>query len=238
MTVTAPLYSSLSSRNIKNVKIISNGADCKIFKPCENKDQMRITLGLNKDDFILVFSGGIGGYYRVDLIIRAIKKVNPKIPNIKLLIVGPGSSENIKKINISSKEMGISNNVIFLGAKTDKTELASLLGCSDIGMVPYDSNPLWNNALPAKSFEYFACGLPIIATTYKDSVLGKLIEDNDIGIISEPNDVDGLANAIEKIYYSNIESSSKRAISLIRKYYDRNKIAKDFLRLLEIVTKS
>jgi colanic acid biosynthesis glycosyl transferase WcaI len=239
IAVTRPLSNSLLLRNIKNVKIIPNGADCNYFRPFnEEKEriQFRISLGFNKDDFILVYSGGIGGYYRIDIVIKALEKVILKIPNIKLLIIGYGLANNVEEIISLSKELKIYDNILFLNSKTE--DLANLLSCCNIGIVPYDANLLWKNSLPVKSFEYFACGLPVIATVYKDSVLGKMIEENKIGLISEPEDIDGLADAIEKIFNSDLSSPSKRAVSFVRKHYDRNNTAKEFIELLETVAKS
>ncbi|HXS60675.1 MAG TPA: glycosyltransferase family 4 protein, partial [Candidatus Sulfopaludibacter sp.] len=239
IAVTRPLSNSLLLRNIKNVKIIPNGADCNYFRPFnEEKEriQFRISLGFNKDDFILVYSGGIGGYYRIDIVIKALEKVILKIPTIKLLIIGYGLANNVEEIISLSKELKIYDNILFLNSKTE--DLANLLSCCNIGIVPYDANLLWKNSLPVKSFEYFACGLPVIATVYKDSVLGKMIEENKIGLISEPEDIDGLADAIEKIFNSDLSSPSKRAVSFVRKHYDRNNTAKEFIELLETVAKS
>jgi len=239
ITVTSPLIRSLSSRGVKNIKFIPNGADCKYFKPYykyQERDEFKKSYGFNKEDFILVYSGGIGGYYRIDIVIEALKKVVDRIPNIKLLVIGYGLTSQIDDLMTLSKKLNLDNNVLFISAKAD--ELSKLLSCCNVGVVPYDSNPLWKNSLPVKSFEYLACGLPLISTVYKDSVLGKMIEENEIGVISNPEDIDALAKAIEKIYYSNLSISSKRAISFVRKNYDRNDTAKEFMELLETVAKS
>ena len=116
--------------------------------------------------------------------------------------------------------------------------MAKLISCCNVGVVPYDGNLLWKNSLPVKSFEYFACGLPIIATAYYDSVLGKLVENNQIGIVSKPESAESLAVSIDKIYHSDIESAGKRAISLMKTTYDRNIIAEKFLKVLEELNNS
>jgi glycosyltransferase involved in cell wall biosynthesis len=232
--VTERHQQKLFERNIKDVELISNGADCKIFRPYTiEKEKTRNSLGFDKDDFVIIYSGGIGGYYRVYLILNALKKVNLKLPKIKLLIVGYGLGSDIKAMDNLIDELGLQNNVKYRGTEFDKTELAKLISCCDIGIVPYDGNPLWKNSLPVKSFEYFACGLPIIATAYNDSILGIIVEKNNIGIVSKPECVECLATSIEKIYQSDIDAAGNRAISLMKTTYDRNIIAKKFLGLLE-----
>jgi glycosyltransferase involved in cell wall biosynthesis len=236
--VTSHYYKSLSLRGVKNVKIIHNGADCTIFLPSKDKKNERKLRNINYDDFLLLYSGGIGGYYKIELVMKAIRNLVLRYPKIKLLIIGYYLDATVKDVTYLSREMGVDNNIIFLGTINDRKELAGLISCCDIGIVPYDANPLWKNSIPVKSLEYFACGLPVIATVYKDSLLGKLIEENDIGIISEPENTDCLVKAIEEMYHSDLTSASLRAVSLIRTYYDRNKIAKEFLNLLENAVKS
>jgi hypothetical protein len=71
-----------------------------------------------------------------------------------------------------------------------------LINESDVGLIPYDDNPLWKNSLPAKFFEYCACEIPVIATAYADSLLAELIRKYDIGLTSPPMNEAKLAEAI------------------------------------------
>jgi glycosyltransferase involved in cell wall biosynthesis len=233
VTVTEPLAHSLSLRGVKNVKLVTNGADCSVFKR-HNKDASRRKMGFDAHDFIMVYSGVIGGYYRLDVVVRALKKVKEKGYNVKLLMVGSGADLEMT-LGLIEQE-GLKNNIFYLGTKLDELELAEILSACDIGIIPYDSNILWKNSLPAKALEYFACGLPAIATVYKDSLLGKLIFENGIGMVSDPEDTDALANTVEKIYANNnlMSNGGNKALLLIERVFDRRKIAEEFLSLLPV----
>jgi len=232
ITTTEHHCDNLSKRGVKNVKLISNGADIKIFKPYD-KEKLRRDLGFDENDFIFVYSGSIVPYYRVDLVVRAIASLIEKKHNVKLLLVGRGTTD--KNLHRLIKKIGIENNIINLGEIIDRKDLAKILSASDVGLIPYDSNPLWKNTIPVKSLEYFACGLPAIATVYPDSILGKLITENQIGLISKPENVIALTKALEKIYNEPqfVKESHKRAYKLIQEKFDRNKLAQEFLKLLE-----
>ena len=186
-----------------------------------------------ENDFLFVYSGGIATYYRLDLVLIAIGTLLERKCDVKLLIVGPAS--NSKEVNNLITKYGLQNHIFTLGEVTDKIDLAKILSVSDVGIIPYDANPLWKNTLPAKALEYFACGLPAVATTYPDSILGKLIIENKIGFISEPENVIALTDCLEKIFKDPlfIKKSQKRACKLIQERFDRNKIAMDFLNLIE-----
>jgi glycosyltransferase involved in cell wall biosynthesis len=248
ITTTKSFADKLSSRGVTNVEVVSNGADINIFRPYD-RISSRSALGMSENDFVLVYSGGGAPYYRLDIIIRAMQKVSNNISNMKLLMIGQHDIIYDKMLDLS-KQLGLSNNVFYLGVKTDKVELARIFSASDIGIVPYDANPLWRNSMPVKALEYVACGLPIIATVYEDSFLGKLICENKVGITAQPENIDSLAQAIERMhsYYRNSERISdeegsannlfirqarERGVFLVQKNFDRNKLAERFLVLLE-----
>ena len=232
ITTTEHMVHNLSKRGIRNVNLIPNGADIKIFKPYD-KEKVRKTLGFKEDDFIFVYSGGITPYYRVDLVVKSIGELIQRKLNVKLLIVGRGTYN--KKLQDLIKKVDVQNNVINLGEITERKDLAVILSASDVGIVPYDGNPLWKNTIPSKSLEYFACGLPVVATTYPDSILGKIISENQVGIIVEPENVGALTNSLEQIYNDQefVKDTKQRACKLIQEQFDRNKIALEFLKLLE-----
>jgi len=232
ITTTEHMVHNLSMRGVRNVKLIANGADIKIFKPYE-KVKLRQTLGFDESDFIFVYSGAIVSYYRVDVVVRAIAGLIQRNQNVKLLLVGRETYD--KKLQILIKKLGIQNNIINLGEVMERMELAKILSASDVGIIPYDANPLWKNTIPAKSLEYFACGLPVVATAYPDSILGKLITENQIGLISEPENVADLSNTLEKIFKDQrfVKEAQQKACKLVQERFDRNKIALEFLKLLK-----
>ena len=77
--------------------------------------------------------------------------------------------------------------------------------------------------------------MPAIATTYPDSILGKLILENHLGLISEPENLDALAASLEKIYNDQlfVKQVQKTSYKIIHEKFDRNKIALEFLKLIE-----
>jgi len=228
ITVTHSFAKTLRLRNVKNIKILPNGADTIIFKP-HNKANVRRKLGIKENDFVMVYSGTIGEYYRIDIVIKALAKLMNKYRNLKFIIVGNGP--DISKVIKIAKILKIYEKVLYLGVKNDKKELVDILSSADVGIIPYDDNILWKDSLPAKFFEYCACGIPVIATVYSDSILADLIRENGIGLVSKPLDDDNLANALE-IFYQNENfrrNASKNARSLIERRFDRNKIAEIFL---------
>lgn len=223
--VTKPFVNALAKRGVANVIFVPNGASCSSFKPLDKKP--------DNEFFTIVYSGGVGDYYRLDVVISSLKRLADRgLNQIRLLMVGRGTSARaLDSVLKYARQLGVQDVVVYVGNKSNIQELSKIIAEANVGVVPYDDNPLWMNALPAKFFEYCACGLPVIATVYKHSILAKLIYENRIGLTSNPMDVNGLADAIEKLSDDKEfrVNAGKRARILIEQHFDRDRISEEFL---------
>ncbi|MCJ7631554.1 glycosyltransferase family 4 protein [Candidatus Bathyarchaeota archaeon] len=229
--VTPNFVESLESRGVINVRLVPNGADVTVFKQY-GKNIIRRKLGLDDNDFIIIYSGRIGGYYKLDTVIKALTKLLGRNKKVKLLMIGDGS--DVPNVLELSKFLNLSDNVLYLGVKNDKNEIAEILSASDLGIIP---GLYTKGQLPVKFFEYCACGLPVIATVHENSILAKLMREHEIGLTTPPMDEEKLAEAIYRIYENESfrEAAGKRARLLIEEKFDRNKIAEEFLKLIEAI---
>jgi glycosyltransferase involved in cell wall biosynthesis len=226
--VTPNFMESLQSRGVVSVRLVPNGADVTVFKQY-GKNLIRRKLRLDDDNFIIVYSGLIGGYYKLDTVIKALAKLLSLNKKIRLLMIGDGS--DVPNVLELSKNLNLTASVIYLGVKNDKTEIAEILSAGDVGVIP---GFYTRGQLPVKFFEYCACGLPVIATVDEDSILAKLIKEREIGLTVPPMDEEKLAEAIYRIYDNDSfrAAAGKRARALIEEKFDRNKIAEEFLNLI------
>lgn len=228
VTVTDAVADSLKKRGIEGVIVVPNGADVEIFKPKE-KLACRDKIGIPRDSFALIYTGYVGSYYRLNILLDALKQLdNGYTSKTILVIVGHGVGlQSFLKLAV---EEGVRENVFYLGKIIDKTDLVNALCASDVGIVPYDSKPLSRHALPVKSLEYLACGLPVIAATYKDSLLGQIMIEHGLGIVAEPENLESLCEAISRLR-ENVDlriNVRGRGLSFVRQNYDRNKIGVEF----------
>jgi len=145
-----------------------------------------------------------------------------------------GDGPDVPRVLTSSKNLGLHENVLYLGVKNDKEEIAEILSAGDVGIIP---GLYTKGQLPVKFFEYSACELPIVAAIHPDSMLAKLIKEYAIGITAPPMDEEKLAEAIYYIYENESFriAAGKRARLLIEEKFNRNKIAEEFLGLVKDV---
>jgi len=105
------------------------------------------------------FSVGISANFtrqvkRVDVFIRAAALVLKDIPDVRFCIAGEGNLR--EELTGLCRELGISENVVFLGALTN---VHDVLKGWDIGVLSSDSEGMSNSIL-----EYMASGIPVVAT--------------------------------------------------------------------------
>ena len=101
----------------KNIYIIPTGIEIeRFYKEKIKKDsvvEVRKQLGLNDNDFVLLFVGRLGKEKNVDFLIEAQKDLITKIPNAKLVIIGDGPER--EDFYNHAKKLKLLNNVIFTG---------------------------------------------------------------------------------------------------------------------------
>jgi 1,2-diacylglycerol 3-alpha-glucosyltransferase len=102
----------------RNVYIVPTGIELEKFYRENNKKldvvSKRKSLGINKDDFVVLFVGRIGSEKNVELLLNAMRSLSGSCSKLKLLVVGSGPDlgnyqEYVSKYNLEEK-------VIFTGA--------------------------------------------------------------------------------------------------------------------------
>jgi glycosyltransferase involved in cell wall biosynthesis len=74
-------------------------------------------------------------------------------------------------------------------------EVASLLGRTRVGLVSLHRMPNFLNALPVKLFEYMSAAVPVVASDFP--LWRQIVEESGCGLLVDPQDLPGIAHAIE-----------------------------------------
>ena len=118
--------------------ILNNGIDTDIFSYSDEfRAESRKTLGLD-DEFTLIHVGRFVGVKNHDFLIDVFEQVAKAHPNSKLVLVGVGDLE--EKIRTKVQKKGLSDKVLFLGARKD---IPALLSAADVLVFPsfYEGMP-------------------------------------------------------------------------------------------------
>ncbi len=112
--------------------------------------------------------------------------------DIAFLFVGDGAQR--AGLEERGKDMA---NVHFLGSQP-RDRMAAIWSVCDAALVPLRDTPTFRTVIPSKIFEAMAMGLPILMSLPVGEATG-IIESNEAGLTTPPEDPEALAAAIRRL---------------------------------------
>lgn len=197
ITVTEKLKAALVEKygvDERKIHVVPNGVDTDLFRPMDMLECRR-KLGLPADASIVCFVGNLAPWQGVDLLIKAFSSVMEKHEKTLLLIVGDGKER--KRLETLSKKLKIDYSVRFVGAVRHE-DVPTYIGSGNICVATFTTVRNAKIGLsPLKIYEYLACAKPVITSDIQG--IREIIENSNAGILTAPEDVDGISNAIERL---------------------------------------
>ena len=145
-----------------------------------------------------------------------------------LLSAEPSAKSEWGKIRRIISSTGINKKTILIDiTELPYDQLYQYFSASDIGLNPLPD--AMDYCIPAKTYDYLACGLPVLAKGPKQSALKNLVEKYNVGYYF--SEWKALKKAFPEIVRdrSTIEKMRKRCIEIARKEFDRKISAKKAL---------
>jgi glycosyltransferase involved in cell wall biosynthesis len=201
--------------------VISNGADTEKFKPLS---AARHQWGIPDSTFVLGYVGQLDPVQGLQVVINAIavlERNGSKIP--LLLAVGDGPSRG--EWEDLGKRLGVNENIRWVG-RIPHEEIPSVIAACDVMLLSLTRHTLETRGTSAtKLFEYLACDKPVLASRCEDLLF---IEQDDIGRLVEPEDIQGWASAIQEVMNTNRSDLGLkgRARELVIREYSFDAVAK------------
>lgn len=172
---------------------ISNGANIDLFKPINPKN-VRNELKLNQNSYYIGFIGGLVQWQGLEYLIQSAPLILNEFQNTKFLIVGDGQMKE-ELMELVAKT-NVSDNFVFTGA-VPYEEVPKYINVSDVCVAPFVRARNEKIGLsPLKIYEYAACEKTIVASRMPNL---EFIEDQNTGILVEPENPEELAKAIIKL---------------------------------------
>lgn len=187
VTINNEDFNRAKTFHCKNVRYIpSVGVDInKIKKLKVDRQEKRKEIGVPNDKILVISAGELIERKNHEVIIKALAKLKDK--NIFYAIAGKGPLKEYL-INLADK-CGVSENVLFLGFRTDVFELYHV---ADISAFPSKIE-----GLGLAGVEAMAAGIPLVSSNVH-GILDYVI-DGETGFAISPKDVDGFALAIKEL---------------------------------------
>ena len=167
---TKKIYKIIDSYKLKcPLKILPTGISLDKFKESVDKVQLRLDLGISKDQFVMIFVGRISIEKNIHEIVRFLKN-NPQ-KNVLLLLVGDGPEKN--NIENFVQKHNMTTSVQFTGM-IDPADIPKYYAIADIFVSASNSETQGLTYLEA-----LASGIPLLCK--QDECLEDLLEENKNG---------------------------------------------------------
>lgn len=212
---------------------VYNGIDLQAFSPCYHSIN-RNSIGLQDDDFVMVFSGRVTAEKGIMQLIEAMS-ILQDITRIKLLVIGSSfygndDNENAFTNALREKAAHLSDRIIFTGF-IPYAQMPNYLHMADIAVIP----SVWDDPFPTTILEAQAMGLPIISTR-RGGIPEQVTEESAILLDTDEYFVDNLATAIRDLYQHPEKRKALGQAGLLHsQYFNKERFAKDFFEALYII---
>lgn len=187
-----------------------------------NKKNVREKLGLRESDFVCICMGDIVKRKNYKTAIEAIYQLRNR--NVHYLVCGVGPE--MKELEILTNEFGISDQIHFLGYRTDMKDLLLASDCFLFSSL--------QEGLPRSTMEAMAAGLPCIVSDIRGN--RDLIDNEKGGFLIDATNPSGYANALmtlmeDPILRQKMSEYNREKI----KGFDINIVEKDLLNIFKTV---
>ena len=214
------------------------GVNPKRFKPkltTKQKLELRKSLGLKKDDFVMIYPAELNKNKNQTLLLHVLHEINKEDKSVHLLLAGKDNLNGYhKKL---ADDLGVAKNVHFLGYRSD---IPQLLQMSDLSV-----SASHREGLPVHLIEAMFAGLPIVTTKCRGAT--ELVEDGVNGFVVGFDKVEFVERVQKIIENTQLRKSLGKKFSAATRNYEvvyaqrqtqkvYNKFIHEPLRILHVVT--
>lgn len=164
----------------------------------------RRQLGLSEDATVILFFGLIRPYKGLDVLLEAFSRCTEDHPGAHLLVAGEPWA-TMTSIESKTLQLGIQEQTTLVLRFLSESEVKQCLVASDFAVFPY-LDGTGSAALQA----VLGANLPVIATrleTFRE------VEEEGLGILVDPADVNGLAEALTRFLSEEVRAPFRSRIS-------------------------
>lgn len=198
----------------KRCMVIRNGIDTKRFKPERDAGlRLRAELGVEAGAKLVGHVGRLDPMKDHPTLLRAAALVCRERKDVYFLCVGTGADDYARELRLLATELGISENVIWAGARADMPAVYNSL---DLLV-----SSSFSEGFPNVIGEAMACGVPCVVTDTGDSAL--IV--GETGAVVEPRNPSALCAGIISLMEKDTDAAGRRARARILENFSVERMA-------------
>ena len=163
--------------------------------------------GIEADDRVILWSGGLYNWFDPKTLIRAVAVLSARRPNVRLFFQGtkhphPGVPEMavVAESKQLASELGALNRTVFFNASwVDYADRQNFLTEADAGVSTHFAHIETTFSFRTRVLDYLWAELPMVLT--RGDYFAELVETENLGVVVDAGDEDQLAAALEKVLF-------------------------------------
>ena len=228
VVVNSPGYiQHVKSRGARQVELVPNGTDTKMFNPSVDSHSFRQDHGLG-EKFIALYAGAHGLSNDLGVVIEAARRLHSR-KDIIIVLLGDGKDKPVLQAQAAREGL---DNIMFL-PPIPKVEMPTALAAANACIAILKAVELYNTTYPNKVFDYMASGKPVVLAI--DGVIREVIDNAGAGIPVPPGDPQALSEAILSLA-DNPELASRlgrQGRIYVETHFDRADLASKYMGIMD-----
>lgn len=215
----------------EKIRVVYNAVDVDLFKPAENKNALRRSLGI-KGQPVILFVGHYGFRKGPHYLIKAAPTVLRKFPEASFVLVGGtppflGTRIYWQILRDLSSSLNVQNHINLVGS-VSYDKVFDYYSIADVFVLP-----TLYEGLPKVVLEAMACQLPVVTTNVSGNP--EVVTDGETGLLVKSGSVSQLADALIRVL-SDPKMAEKMGVKgrkRIKGYFTWEKTARKIVAIYE-----
>jgi hypothetical protein len=173
--------------------------------------------GIAETDKVILWAGGVYNWFDPLTLVRAVDQVRQRRPDVRLFFMGMRNpNPHVPEMRMAgatrelSDSLGLTGKHVFFNEEwVDIDDRQNYLLDADLGVSTHFQHVETTFAFRTRMLDYLWAGLPIVATG--GDTFGDLITTEGLGVTVPEQDVDALADALERTLYDDEFATACRA---------------------------
>jgi len=191
-TISPDMVERVKFKSGKPAYLFPNWVNTKLFFPVPGKRNLKVAFGFKPGIPVVLYSGSIGEKQGLEAVLEIAENFKQKNIDIQFIISGSGPYKTILEKLSLEKQL---NNLSFLPLQPAE-KMNEFLNMADVHLVMQKAN-VAHDVMPSKLTTILSVGGLAIITANAGSGLYKMVNDNNVGLISPAENVPALSELIK-----------------------------------------